>query len=78
MISSFTLTNLSTNNEVLIYKLITIMGKTFFGSEVVSQIDDEENEDYYSPTDWDREPNESDEDYAERVQDLEDYLESFD
>lgn len=54
------------------------MGKTFFESEVVSQIDDEENEDYYSPTDWDREPNESDEDYAERVQDLEDYLESFD
>lgn len=40
--------------------------------------DDQEYGDYYSPTDWDREPGESDEDYEERVQDLEDYLESFD
>ncbi len=41
-------------------------------------IDDEELEDYYSPTDWEREPGESDEDYEERIQDLEDFLESFD
>lgn len=40
--------------------------------------DDEEYDDYYSPTDWNREPGESDEEYEERVQDLEDYLESFD
>ena len=39
--------------------------------------DKEEFADYYSPTDWEREPRESDEDYKERIQDLEDYLESF-
>lgn len=37
-----------------------------------------DDDDYYSPTDWDREPNESDEDYEERMENLEDYLESFD
>ena len=37
-----------------------------------------EEDDYYSPTDWEREYGESDEDYAERLQDLEDWMESFD
>ena len=40
--------------------------------------DEEEYDDYYSPTDWEREPGESDEDYAERLQDLEDDMDSFD
>lgn len=40
--------------------------------------DDTDSEDYYSPTDWERETNESDEDYSERMQDLEDWMESFD
>ena len=40
--------------------------------------DDTDSEDYYSPTDWEKEPNESDEDYAERIQDLEDWLDNFD
>lgn len=39
--------------------------------------EEEYNDDYYSPTDWDRDPDESDEDYDERTQDLEDYLEYF-
>ena len=34
-------------------------------------------EEEYSPTSWDKDPNESHEDYEERVQDLEDYLESL-
>lgn len=37
-----------------------------------------EEDDYYSPTDWEREYGESDEDYAERLQDLEDWMEYFD
>ena len=40
--------------------------------------DDTDSEDYYSPTDWERESNESDEDYSERMQDLEDWMEAFD
>ena len=42
--------------------------------------DFEENKDkdYYSPTDWEREPGESDEDYKERIEDLESYMESYD
>ena len=39
--------------------------------------EEEYDDDYYSPTDWDRDPYESDEDYDERTQDLEDYLEYF-
>lgn len=40
--------------------------------------DDEEYEDdFYSPTSWDRLPGETDEQYADRIQDQEDYLESF-
>lgn len=35
----------------------------------------EEDDDYYSPTDWEREPDESDEDYRERMEDLNDLLE---
>lgn len=35
----------------------------------------EEDDDYYSPTDWDREPEESDQDYEDRVTDLQDWLE---
>ena len=40
-------------------------------------IDENEDEDYYSPTDWEREPGESDEDYQERLQDLEDMMDSW-
>ena len=39
--------------------------------------EEEYDDDYYSPTDWDHDPDESDEDYDERTQDLEDYLEYF-
>lgn len=39
--------------------------------------DENEDEDYYSPTDWEREPGESDEDYQERLQDLEDMMDSW-
>lgn len=40
--------------------------------------DDEDDEDYgYSPTSWDRHPDESDQDYQERVEDQESYLEHF-
>lgn len=38
---------------------------------------EEDDEDYYSPTDWDKGPFESDEDYEDRIQDQEDYLDSF-
>ena len=37
-----------------------------------------EEDDYYSPTDWEREYGESDEEYSDRLQDLEDWMESFD
>lgn len=33
------------------------------------------NDDYYSPTDWDQQPDESDADYEERSDDLESYYE---
>lgn len=33
------------------------------------------NDDYYSPTDWDQQPDESDADYEERSEDLESYYE---
>lgn len=33
--------------------------------------------DYYSPTSWDRDPFESDDDYQERIQDQEDLLDYF-
>ena len=36
---------------------------------------DEEND--YSPTAWERDPFESDEDYEERVQDQEDYVDYY-
>ena len=39
--------------------------------------EEEYDDDYYSPTDWDRDPDEFDEDYEDRTQDLEDYLEYF-
>ncbi len=39
--------------------------------------DDEQDDDYYSPTDWERQPDESDEDYEERMQDLEDLMDSW-
>lgn len=47
----------------------------------MKDLDDEVEEyddDFYSPTSWDRHPGESDEDYYDRIQDQEDYLESFD
>lgn len=40
--------------------------------------DSEEDFDGYSQTSWEKDPFESNEDYADRIQDLEDYLESFD
>ena len=39
---------------------------------------EEEDDEYYSPTDWSRDYGESDEDYEDRMQDLEDYAESLD
>ena len=41
-------------------------------------LSDYDADDVYSPTDLEREPGESEEDYGERIQDLEDFLESFD
>ena len=38
---------------------------------------EEWDDDYYSPTDWDRNPEESDTDYQERIEDQESYLEYF-
>jgi len=38
----------------------------------------DDEDDQFSPTSWERDPFESDEDYEERMQDQEDYLESFD
>ncbi|NPD82353.1 hypothetical protein HPS57_10275 [Prevotella sp. PINT] len=40
--------------------------------------DDEEEFDDYTPTSWERQDDETDEDYEERTQDQEDWLESFD
>jgi hypothetical protein len=37
----------------------------------------ENDDDYYSPTDWGQEPGESDADYEERMQDQQDLLEHF-
>lgn len=37
-------------------------------------VDEDEDQDYYSPTDCEREPGESDEDYQERIEDLESYF----
>ena len=37
-----------------------------------------EEEDNYSPTSWDPDPYETNEEYLERIQDQEDWLESFD
>lgn len=37
--------------------------------------EDLEEEDPYSPTSWDKDPYESDEDYQDRIQDQEDWLE---
>ena len=39
---------------------------------------DHDEDEEFSPTSWDRDPYESDEDYEERMQDQEDWLESFD
>lgn len=35
----------------------------------------DDDDDYYSPTDWDQQPDESDTDYEERMDDQESYLE---
>lgn len=35
---------------------------------------EDEEEDYYSPTSWGRDSYETDEDYEDRIQDQEDYL----
>ncbi len=41
-------------------------------------IDEEEEEDFFSPTSCEKDPFETDEEYIERIQDQEDWLESFD
>ncbi|MDO4801336.1 MAG: hypothetical protein Q4A15_04150 [Prevotellaceae bacterium] len=46
-------------------------------AEYNEQDEEEYDDDYYSPTSWDRDQDESDEDYDERTQDLEDYLEYY-
>jgi hypothetical protein len=38
----------------------------------------DDEEDYYSPTSWERDPDETDEEYQDRMQDQEDLLEYFD
>lgn len=40
--------------------------------------EEEVEEDFFSPTSWDKDPFESDEEYLERIQDQEDWLESLD
>ena len=40
--------------------------------------EEEEEEDFFSPTSWEKDPYESDEEYIERIQDQEDWLEYFD
>ena len=52
------------------------MRKRYNENEYLDELDD--NEDLFSPTAWERAPFESDEDYLERMQDQEDWLESFD
>ena len=37
----------------------------------------EDEEDYYSPTSWDKDPFETQEEYEERIQDQEDLLDYF-
>ena len=45
-----------------------------FDNEEVNELD----EDFCSPTSWDKDPFETDEEYEERIQDQEDLLEYFD
>ena len=40
--------------------------------------DEDVEEDFFSPTSWEKDPDETDEEYIERIQDQEDWLESFD
>lgn len=40
--------------------------------------DDDDSDDYYSPTSWERDPEETDQDYADRMEEQQDWLESFD
>ena len=35
------------------------------------------SKDYYSPTDWGKDPRETDEDYEERIQDQEDLMDYY-
>lgn len=50
--------------------------ETLYGEDNYDSYDgQEDDDDYYSPTDWDREPEESDQDYEDRVTDLQDWLE---
>lgn len=48
-----------------------------FGSKLPSRVlcSSDDDDDYYSPTDWDQDPSESDTDYEERYDDLNDWLE---
>lgn len=45
-----------------------------FYTEEENELDD----DFYSPTSWDKDPFETDEEYEERIQDQEDLLEYYD
>lgn len=38
---------------------------------------EEEKEDFFSPTSWDKDPFETDEEYLDRLDDLNDYLENL-
>ena len=52
--------------------------ENIYGASYLCSGYDDNEEDYYSPTGWEQEENESDEDYADRLEDLNNYLESLD
>lgn len=51
---------------------VKIMNKDLYEEEFIKDYY------FYSPTSWNRNRSESEEDYLERIQDQEDWLESFD
>lgn len=52
-----------------------LAGKLFHKHSIKVAKCSADDDDYYSPTDWERDPTESDTDYEERTQDLTDCLE---
>lgn len=50
-------------------------GKNFYRSKSDDETD--EDEDYYSPTSWERHPGESEEDYNDRIEDQEDFMDYY-